>query len=34
VVYNGQPLYYWSRDKVPGDVTGDGIGGIWSVARP
>jgi predicted lipoprotein with Yx(FWY)xxD motif len=34
VSYKGQPLYSWSRDKVPGDVTGDGIGGIWSVARP
>lgn len=34
LVYKNQPLYYWSRDKAPGDVTGEGIGGIWSVARP
>lgn len=34
VIYEGMPLYYWSRDKVPGDMTGDGIGDIWSVARP
>ena len=32
--YKDQPLYYWSRDKQAGDVTGDGIGGIWQVARP
>ena len=34
VTYQGQPLYYWSRDQLPGDITGDGIGDIWSVARP
>lgn len=32
--YQGQPLYYWFRDQAPGDITGDGIGDIWSVARP
>lgn len=32
--YEGQQLHYWSRDKVPGDMTGDGIGGIWFVVRP
>ncbi len=34
VTYEGRPLYYWSRDRSVGDTTGDGIGDIWSVARP
>ena len=34
VSYKGKPLYYWSRDVRPGDATGDGIGGLWSVVRP
>lgn len=34
VTYRGRPLYYWSRDAVPGDVTGEGMAGLWSVARP
>jgi predicted lipoprotein with Yx(FWY)xxD motif len=34
VTYEGQPLYYWHRDRQPGDTTGDGIGDIWSVVRP
>ncbi len=34
VAYNGMPLYYWQNDKQPGDVTGDGVGGVWSVAKP
>lgn len=34
VTYNGQPLYYWSRDEAPGDVSGQGIGDLWFVAKP
>ncbi len=34
VMFEGQPLYYWSRDTKPGDVNGDGIAGLWRVARP
>lgn len=34
VTYNGQPLYYWSRDMAPGDVSGQGIGDLWFVAKP
>jgi predicted lipoprotein with Yx(FWY)xxD motif len=34
VTYNGQPLYYWSRDEAPGDTTGQGIGDLWLVAKP
>lgn len=33
-VYKGRPLYYYSGDQVPGDMTGDGIMGIWHVAKP
>jgi predicted lipoprotein with Yx(FWY)xxD motif len=33
--HKGKPLYTWSRDKKPGDVTGDGfLNGAWHVARP
>lgn len=31
--YNGQPLYLWQNDKKPGDATGDGVGGVWHVAK-
>ena len=32
--YDGKAVYYWKNDKVPGDTTGDGVGGKWHVARP
>lgn len=32
--YKGQPLYYFARDAKPGDKLGQGMGGVWSVARP
>ncbi|MBC6108945.1 hypothetical protein ACFOG5_13550 [Pedobacter fastidiosus] len=32
--YKGYPLYYYATDAVTGDVKGDGIGGIWFVAKP
>lgn len=32
--YNGKPVYGWKNDKAPGEATGDGVGGIWHVARP
>jgi predicted lipoprotein with Yx(FWY)xxD motif len=35
VTLDGWPLYTFSRDTAPGDVTGEGAGdGRWSVARP
>ena len=34
VTYNGAPLYYYAGDKLPGDTNGEGIGGVWTVARP
>ena len=30
----GKPLYYWSKDQKPGDRTGDGVNGVWHVAKP
>ena len=32
--YDGKPLYLWAKDKKAGDVTGDGVGGVWHVAKP
>ncbi len=29
--YKGQPLYYFSKDKKPGDTFGNGVEGNWSV---
>ena len=34
VTYNGMPLYGFAADKAPGDTKGDGVGGVWSVAKP
>ena len=30
----GKPLYYWTKDQKPGDRTGDGVNGVWHVAKP
>ncbi len=30
---NGQPLYFWAGDQKRGDVTGDGVGGVWDAVR-
>lgn len=32
--YDGAPLYLWINDSAPGDITGDGVRGIWHLARP
>ena len=32
--YKTKPLYTWVNDQKPGDITGDGVGGVWKVARP
>ena len=32
--YKGWPLYYYQFDSLPGDVKGEGVGGIWFVAKP
>ena len=31
--HEGMPLYRWMNDKKPGDTTGDGLGGVWHVAK-
>lgn len=31
---DGMPLYYWAKDTKEGDATGDGMNGVWNVARP
>ncbi len=34
VTYNGMPLYNYSKDSKPGDTNGQGVGGVWFVAKP
>jgi predicted lipoprotein with Yx(FWY)xxD motif len=34
VTYDGHPLYYWTGDTKPGDVTGHGISGFAVVSLP
>lgn len=31
--HEGMPLYLWHSDAKPGDITGDGVGGVWHVAK-
>ncbi|MCX5497600.1 hypothetical protein OSH11_23080 [Kaistia dalseonensis] len=31
--YDGAPLYTFIKDKKPGDITGDGVGGVWHLAK-
>ncbi|MCA0256715.1 MAG: hypothetical protein LCH47_09005 [Proteobacteria bacterium] len=31
---DGMPLYYWAKDMKAGDTTGDGVNGVWNVAKP
>jgi len=31
--YEGHPLYTFVKDKKAGDVTGDGVNGVWHVAK-
>lgn len=32
--YKGWPLYYFTNDAIAGDTNGEGINGIWYVAKP
>jgi predicted lipoprotein with Yx(FWY)xxD motif len=34
VAWNGKPLYTYAADTGPGDTKGDGVGGVWHVAKP
>jgi len=32
--YKGKPLYLFVKDTKPGDTSGDGVGGVWHLAKP
>ncbi len=34
ITYKGWPLYYYSGDTAAGEVNGEGIKGIWFLAKP
>jgi predicted lipoprotein with Yx(FWY)xxD motif len=34
VTYGGHPLYYFKSDVSPGDVKGQGVGGVWYILGP
>jgi predicted lipoprotein with Yx(FWY)xxD motif len=34
LTFKGYPLYYFVKDKVRGDVTGQGVGKVWYVVDP
>jgi predicted lipoprotein with Yx(FWY)xxD motif len=34
LTYNGWPLYYFAKDTEPKDTMGDGVGGVWHLAKP
>jgi len=34
VTYKGWPLYYWVKDKMRGDITGQDVGKAWFVIDP
>jgi predicted lipoprotein with Yx(FWY)xxD motif len=31
--HKGKPVYFHKNDKAPGDVTGDGVNGVWHAAK-
>lgn len=32
--HKGKPLYYWVKDKKPGDMTGEGVNNVWWIVKP
>ena len=32
--YSGMPVYHYASDTKVGDMTGDGIGGVWHLVKP
>jgi predicted lipoprotein with Yx(FWY)xxD motif len=32
--YSGIPLYYFAGDTAPGQINGQGVGGVWWVVKP
>ena len=33
LAYQGKPLYTFVKDKKAGDVAGDGVNGVWHIAK-
>ena len=33
LTHKNRPVYYYVQDKKPGDVSGDGVGGVWHAIR-
>lgn len=31
---NGMPVYYYAKDVAAGDITGQGVGGVWYLVAP
>ena len=31
VTLDGKPVYYFAGDGAPGDINGDGLGGVWHI---
>lgn len=31
--YKGWPLYYWFKDMKAGDMSGEGVGGVWYIEK-
>lgn len=34
VTINGMPVYYYVKDRAPGDVAGQGVGNVWYLVNP
>ncbi len=34
VTYNDMPLYFYSGDKMSGDIKGQAVGNVWFVVKP
>ncbi|QWD67956.1 hypothetical protein AOC21_07925 [Polynucleobacter sp. VK25] len=34
LTYKGKPLYFFIKDKNPGDKTGDNVNNVWHVVTP
>jgi predicted lipoprotein with Yx(FWY)xxD motif len=34
VTYGGHPLYYFAGDTTPGQMKGQGVGGVWFILGP
>ena len=32
--WKDMPLYYYATDAKVGDITGDGVGGVWHLVKP